>query len=286
MPFLQGGGGDPWLILDHIRQLLTVRTLEKDVKDIPEDVDVLMIVHPKDLSDETLHAIDQYVLRGGRALIFVDPHSEADRGSPTPGNPMGGGGSKNSDLAKLFEPWGIEMIPNKVVGDLPLAKKVNFRKQSRMMVADYPVWIDLAPEHMDQDDVVTAKLPNLTMASVGAIRKKEEAATELVPLIQPDDQAMLIDTVRLQLLPDVEGLLQSYQPGNETYTLAARITGNVNTAFPEGRPQKEEEQSKDQPEELKNEQTGNETSTPSLKESKEAINIIVVADTDLLQDQF
>lgn len=286
MPFLQSGGGDPWLILDQIRQLLTVRTLEKDVKDIPEDVDVLMIVHPKDLSDEILYAIDQYVLRGGRALIFVDPHSEADRGSPTPGNPMGGSGPKNSDLAKLFDVWGIEMIPNKVVGDLPLAKKVNFRKQSRMMVADYPVWIDLAPEHMDQDDIVTAKLPNLTMASVGAIRKKEEAETELVPLIQSDDQAMLIDTVRLQLLPDVEGLLQSYQPGNETYTLAARITGNVKTAFPDGRPENKEESTKDQQEEPKNEQTGNETSTPSLKESKEAINIIVVADTDLIQDQF
>jgi ABC-type uncharacterized transport system involved in gliding motility auxiliary subunit len=279
-PFMQGGGGQPWLIMDQIRQLLTVRNLEKDVTTIPEEVDVLMIVHPKQLSDPTLYAIDQFVLRGGRALVFVDPHSEADTGGGNPMNPMGGQGPKNSDLPKLFKAWGIQLVSGKVVGDLPLAKKVNFQKQSRMRVADYPIWMDLPPSYLNNEDIVTSQLPNLTMASAGAIQTKEGSETTVIPLVETDEKAMLIDASRIQFLPDVESLLKSYLPANEKYTLAARVTGTVKSAFPDGKPKgKEEEREKEE---------GSETASekPHLSESVEPINVIVVADTDLLQDRF
>ena len=185
------------LILDSIREVMQVKPLEKDVTDIPEDVEVLMVVHPKKLSDATLYAIDQFVLRGGRALVFVDPHSEADRIPSNPRNPMGMQGPRNSDLGKVFDAWGIELVKGKVVGDLPLAKKVNFQKQSRTYVADYPIWIDLTPQHLDSDDVVTAQLPSLTMASAGILQKKEGSDIEFTFLVETDDRAMQIDTSRL-----------------------------------------------------------------------------------------
>jgi len=284
MGFMQGqGGSPPWMILDSIREVMQVKPLEKDVTDIPEDIEVLMVVHPKNFSDATLYAIDQFVLRGGRALVFVDPHSEADRIPSNPRNPMGMQGPRNSDLGKVFDAWGIELVKGKVVGDLPLAKKVNFQKQSRTFVADYPIWIDLTPQHFDPDDVVTAQLPSLTMASAGILQKKEGSDIEFIPLVETDDRAMQIDTSRLMFMPDIEGLLRSYRPEGKKFTLAARLTGKVKTAFPEGKPKSEDPESTD-PEAIENNQESEDT--PHLTESTEPINVIVVADTDMLQDRF
>ena len=282
MPFPQAPGGSaPWMIMDSIRELMEVKVLDKAVTEIPEAVDVLMVVHPKQLGEPTLYAIDQFVLRGGRAVVFVDPHSEADRVLPNPQNPMGMQAPRNSDLGRVFDAWGIELVDEKVVGDLPLAKKVNFQKQSRMMVADYPVWIDLTPRQLNAEDVVTAKLPNLTMASAGVLRKKEGSATEWTPLVETDEQAMQIDAARLRMMPDVEGLLRDYRPEGEPLTLAARLTGKVKTAFPDGRPEAADADPSGNPGADKASKQ-----PPHLAESADPINVIVVADTDMLQDRF
>ena len=282
MPFMGGQGGTgPWMIMESIRDVMQVTPLDKDVTDIPEDVAVLMVVHPKGLGEPTLYAIDQFVLRGGRALVFVDPHSEADRIPPNPQNPMGMQGPRNSDLGKVFESWGIELVKGKVAGDLPLAKKVNFQTGSRTFVADYPIWIDLPPQSLNAEDVVTAKLPSLTMASAGILKKREGSDVQVTPLVETDERAMQIDTSRLTFMPDIQGLLQEYRPEGEKLTLAARLTGKVNTAFPEGRPPVEKSEQSDNPD-VENESREH----PHLAESAEPINVIVVADTDVLQDRF
>ncbi len=285
MAFLrEQGGGAPWMILDSLRDVMAVRSLDTDVTDIPGEIDVLMVVHPKELGAPTLYAIDQFVLRGGRALVFVDPHSEADFIPPNPRNPMGMPGLRHSDLGAVFDAWGVELVKGKVAGDLPLAKKVNFQKQSRTFVADYPVWIDLAPRHLNAKDIVTAKLPSLAMASAGILRKKEGRDMTWTPLVETDDQAMQIDVASL-MLPDVEGILRAYQPGGAPLTLAVRVTGAVRTAFPEGRPPSEE------PAPQNRDDTGETGAAPTpplphLTESSAPIQVIVVADTDMLQDRF
>ena len=282
MPFMGGQGGTgPWMIMESIRDVMQVTSLDKDVTDIPEDVAVLMVVHPKGLGEPTLYAIDQFVLRGGRALVFVDPHSEADRIPPNPQNPMGMQGPRNSDLGKVFESWGIELVKGKVAGDLPLAKKVNFQTGSRTFVADYPIWIDLPPQSLNAEDIVTAKLPSLTMASAGILKKREGSDVQVTPLVETDERAMQIDASRLTFMPDIQGLLQEYRPEGEKFTLAARLTGKVNTAFPEGRPAVEKSEQSDNPG-VENESREH----PHLAESTEPINVIVVADTDVLQDRF
>ena len=288
MPFLQQGGGEqPWLILDQIRQLMEVQTIEPDQSEIPKEVGVLMIVHPKNLSDTTLYAIDQFVLRGGRVLVFVDPHSEADRGTPNPRNPMGGSGPKNSDLGKLFDAWGLELVKGKVVGDLPLAKKVQIQQQARLRVVDYPIWIDLRKDHINADDIITAQIANLTVASAGILRKKEGAETEFIPLIQSDEAAMQIEASRLAFMPDVTTMLRSYRPEGEKLTMAARVTGKVKTAFPDGRPKVEKEEGETKKEGAESEDELEKVEPPPhLAESKEPINVVVVADTDFLQDRF
>ena len=239
-PMMPQQGGSQWIILDHIEQLLEVKTVERNAREIPEDINVLMIVHPKNLSDATLYAIDQFVLGGGRVLVFVDPHSEADRGVPTPNNPFGGTGPKNSDLEKLFQAWGVELVKGKVVSDLPLAKKVQIQQQSRPRVVDYPVWIGLTKDYLNGEDIVTAQISNVLLASAGILVKKEGAETDFTSLIESGEEAMQMEASRLAFMPDPVSMLKDYQPGGEQLTMAARITGTVKTAFPEGRPKKEE----------------------------------------------
>jgi ABC-type uncharacterized transport system involved in gliding motility auxiliary subunit len=169
-----------------------------------------------------------------------------------------------------------------VLGDLPLAKKVQVQQQSRLQVVDYPVWIDFRQDHFSAKDIVTAQVPSITVASAGIIRKKGEIGTTIEPLIQSDEAAMQIDASRLSAMPDVNALLSNYRPEGEKFIVAARVTGTVKTAFPEGKP-KDAAQKGDTPEtaqEIQAETRGH------LTESKDPINVIVVADTDILQDRF
>ena len=280
----QRGGSQPWLIVTHIEQMFEIKKIESTASTIPEEVSVLMVVHPKTLGDPTLYAIDQFVLHGGHAMIFVDPLAESDSGGGNPMNPMGGGGPRNSDLPKLFEAWGLEMVKGKVLGDLPLAKKVQIQQQARMQVVDYPVWVDFRQEHFSQDDIVTAQVPSITMASAGILQKKGDVGTELTPLIQSDEAAMKIDASLLSFMPDLGAILSSYKPENEKMMVATRVTGNVKTAFPDGKPQEpaKEGEAKSSPSIDSDEKP----SQPHLSESKDPINVIVVADTDILQDKF
>jgi ABC-type uncharacterized transport system involved in gliding motility auxiliary subunit len=284
MPMMQqSGGSQPWLIVTHIEQMFEIKKIEPTVSEIPGDVSVLMVVHPKTLGDPILYAIDQFVLHGGHAMIFVDPLAESDSGGGNPMNPMGGG-PRNSDLPKLFDAWGLEMVKGKVLGDLPLAKKVQIQQQARMQVVDYPVWIDFRPEHFSGDDIVTAQVPAITMASAGILQKKGEVGTELTPLIQSDEAAMKIDASRLSFMPDIGSILSSYKPEGEKMIVAARVTGKVKTAFPDGQPA--EPVTEDDPNSPPTSETEKAEPTPHVAESKDPINVIVVADTDILQDKF
>jgi ABC-type uncharacterized transport system involved in gliding motility auxiliary subunit len=253
---IQGDRDSSWMIVDHLSQLFEIRQLETD---IDEDVDVLMLVHPKDLSDDTLYAIDQFVLKGGKAIVFVDPYSEAYKPPTDPKNPLAAmQAPRNSDLSKLFDAWGIEIVAEKVVGDLRAAKKVQMQKGNSAIVVTYPVWMDLnAQRNFNKSDIITAKLDNMILATPGAIIKKGDVATKIIPLIETSNVAMKIDVKKLGIFSQPEDLARDFKQEGK-FTLAARVVGKVKTAFPD----KED----------------------SVKESE--INVIVVADTDLLQDKF
>ena len=290
MPGLSQGLPRPWIVLEQIKQLFEVKKLEADIDAIPEDVAVLMLVHPKDLSDKTLYAIDQFVLAGGRALIFVDPHSESQRGTPP------GAGTEPSDIGKLLETWGLTFDTSKVVGDLQLAERVQFNRGSRAVVVDYPVWIKLPPELLDENDIVTAKLGSITLATPGSLVPKEDSATTVETLMKTSQAAMEIDAIRLGMTTDPQELLRKYQPANKSFILAARITGKISTAFPEGPPAEEPtedsaedsgtSESANDSEENTTQASASKEDKPHLTESSDGVNLIIVADTDLLQDRF
>jgi len=283
---LRGATAPAWAVMEQVEKLFEVKTVETDAAQIPHDVDVLLLVHPKALSDSTLYAIDQFVLGGGRALVFVDPHSESER-APPQAMPMMPA-SRSSELTKLLSAWGVESEPGKVVGDLQLAVKVRMQRQQQVLTIDYPVWLNTLPELFDPNDTVTAELGNVTFATPGYIQPLENATTTFRPLIATTENATLFDAKRL-LDPnaDPEQLLRDYVPAGHAMVLAARIEGPVKTAFADGPPPvKTEGGVAAEVSGGNKDENAEKESREHLTESKEDINVIVVADTDVLADRF
>lgn len=248
----------PWMVLEQIRQLFHIESLERNVDMIPANVSVLMLVHPKALPEPTLYAIDQFVMRGGKLLVFLDPYSEADPGIAfMPGEP---GDGKGSNLTPLLKAWGVRMAPDQVVLDAANAMSVGVGEERRPV--RHPGWLSLPQQTMDADDVTTASLESLTMATAGFLEPLENATTRFTPLVQSSTYAMPIEAQRFATLENPEVLLRDLEPTGERYTLVARIQGPAHSAYPDG---------------IEGRKDG-------LKDSA-SINVIAVADTDLLSDR-
>lgn len=263
------GKTQPWFILTQIKRSFDVQDLGKAPDSIPENVDVLMIVHPKQLEEKTLFAIDQYVLGGGRVLAFLDPFAEGDLSIEKPAESGSGLDSvtsaRASDLGPLLAAWGVEQMPYMVAADRQAATRIksSVGGQDRGVV-DYVAWLSLRGENFNHEDFVSGRLQSLAMGSAGILRKLPGAKTNFTPLVSTSDQSMPIDAASIQFFTSPEELLQAYVPGGEPFVVAARISGDVVSAFPEG---------------IDGAEAG-------LTQSSEPANVIIVADTDLLRDMF
>ncbi|WP_341909900.1 Gldg family protein [Ferrovibrio terrae] len=279
LPLEYGPGGmmaamrgqmQPYLILEQIKQFFQVKMLDASKpEEIDDKLSTLILAHPKDLSPQVQYAIDQYVLKGGRLIVFADPYSETMAAMPNPmtGQPMPGG-DQSSLLPELFKAWGIEVQAGKFVADLSMAQRVQTGRPGAAAVADYIPWLAIPGERLSQDDVVTAELTQINAASMGAIRKLDGATTTLTPLITSSKQAMLMDTADLQGDPNPQVLAEKFKATGEIYTMAARISGSARTAFPGGAP------------------ADAKTAGPQVTDSAKPINVLLVADADMLDDRF
>ena len=145
----------PQMVMEQIREFFDVKTLEKDLKEIPADIDVLMLVQPEGLTPDAAYAIDQYALKGGKVLVFIDPLAEtAQRGNPMgmPGMPPDTG-----EMEKLLKSWGVAYDPKKIAADISYARRVQFGGGTRANVTDYVVWLSLDKNTLDQRDVLSAR---------------------------------------------------------------------------------------------------------------------------------
>ncbi len=263
---------DSWILAEQIGGLFELRRVATSVDQIEEDIDVLMLVHPKDLPEKTLYAIDQFVLGGGKALIFVDPRAEMDRPA-NPSDPMAAmQASQSSDLARLFEAWGVEYSPDQIVGDKQFALSITMRP------GEAPVrhvgMLGLTGDSFDQDDVVSGGLDQINVAMIGYFSKAEDAAIELIPLLESSADAMPIAADRMRFLSDPNELLDEFQATGERYVLAARINGELSTAFPDGAPAGAAAEA-DEPAQKPEHRSA----------SDDAVSMILVADTDILTDR-
>ena len=261
----QGQNAKPMAVLEQLRQLYDVELLPAALDAVPTGTDVLMLAQPQNLPQQTLYAIDQFVLQGGRAIVFADPYSELlARGGHR------AGGAADSGLALLFKAWGLKLLPDTVAADRQAARRVMVpdANGSSGQPMDYVAWLDLRAGELNRDDVITASLRQVTMASAGILEPVAGASTKLDPLITTSPDAMKLRVEQVAALPDVGGLLTHFKPDDTRYVLAAHVTGEADTAFPDGPPQ------------------ASRATGELLRHSLHPLNLVVVADSDMLDDRF
>ena len=290
---MTGRPPQPWLILERIEELFEVRRLSPaDLERVEDDVDVLMVVHPKELSDGARYAIDQFVLGGGRALVFVDPNAEADMVPSVPGLPPIPG---KSELEDLLAAWGLELDTTRTVGDMQIGVDVQAQVGDRVASIRYPVWLNVPAPLLNREDVVTAQLGNLTFGTAGALVPRPDAGVTVTPLASTTPMgAGLVDTNLVGAMANLERLLRDFRPDGAAYLLAVRVGGKAQSAFAEGPPETGSEQMTETGEgegagstSAGDEEAAGADETPAPAHIGEGeINLVVVGDTDLLQDQF
>ncbi len=266
---MTGQMGEQWPVLSQIEQLFTVRTLTADIDHIDKDVDVLMVVHPKQLPPKTLYAIDQFVMRGGRMLLFVDPDSGADTSGQDPSNPFAGAmANHSSNLQPLLSAWGIDYDPTKVIGDLALGLEV--RSSLQAPPTRHIGILGLRRDDMDPKDVVTSSLDVINVATAGFLSASPGTKTTIEPLLRTSASAAPIPAQRFNALSDPSSLRDGFKSTGSRYALAVRLTGPLPSAFPQGAPP-DQKPAAGPP-------------APHLSQSAVPANIVVVADTDILMD--
>jgi ABC-type uncharacterized transport system involved in gliding motility auxiliary subunit len=266
---MTGQQGEPWPVLAELEQLFTIRTVAPNVDQIDKDVDVLMLVHPKDLGQKTLYAIDQFVMRGGRVLLFLDPNSSADMTGQDPSNPFAGAmANHSSNLAPLLAAWGVDYDPTKVIGDLELGLQV--RSSAQGALTRHIGILGLHRDNMDRKDVDTASLETINVAMAGFLTPRTGATTKFEPLLMSSASAEPLPASRFTPMTDPATLREGFKPTGTRYAIAARITGPVSSAYPQGSPAAEKPASG--------------PPVAHLAKSSVPVNIVIVADTDMLME--
>jgi len=263
----------PWVVLQQLEQLFDVEQLSGNVRIIDDAIDVLILVQPRSLSDDTLYAIDQFVLRGGRALFFVDPLAEHGQLQSLMSGDIA---SDAPNLSKLFDAWGVEFSNDKVLLDYQNAMVVpdkHNRPGQHLGIQGF------GQKSFMTDDVFFKDLEKVLFSSSGVVKAKEGSTTQFTPIIQSSNEAMLVDKSLFQSILNPRQLFESFQSTGEVYTVAARIQGSVKSAFDKapasGTAKKKGEDGVKEYLEL----------PEHLVDSKQDIQVIIFTDTDVLSDR-
>ncbi|MGH8259890.1 MAG: Gldg family protein [Steroidobacteraceae bacterium] len=257
----------PWIVMEQARQLFDVHSIDMSATKIDPDVSVLVLVHPKHLSPATQYAIDQYALHGGHILAFVDPLAEQDQSGANPSNPMAAmTADRSSHLGKLLAAWGVGFDPKQVIGDADHALSVTMH-QGQPPVRHLGI-LGLDSGSINHQDVITSGLSEVNVETAGILTPEKGATTTFEPLLQTGTDAAPIPASRFRMLLDPATLQDGFHPTGERYTIAARITGSVKSAFPDGPPAGVKPI----------------VGVTPLKASVKPLDLVVVADSDVLAD--
>ena len=258
-------GQQPYQILTQLRQFYNVKMLTGEEYTIDPSIDVLMLVQPDDLPEQNLYAIDQFVMRGGHVLALVDPFSESAQAATQVA------GDFSAKIDGLLRSWGVELVKDRIVGDPDAARQVSLPQEGgRQQVLPYLPWLSLTPANVDQSEPAVADLDVVNLMSAGALRPIADATTTFQPLLQTGPNAALLDAAPIRAYPDPVAILRTFQPGGQRLTLAARITGSAPSAYTA--PPLSSDPAAPDPKAY-------------LAQSAQPLNVVVIADSDLLEDQ-
>ena len=254
----------PFFIYQTLSEFFNVVDLSLEVSEIPENIDQLLIVHPKSLSDITLYAIDQFVMTGKGVTIFTDPFSEFDSNLSKPESEKD---FSNSNLSRLFKSWGFDMKPGMVIGDIVNGRKVSLGPSNDQKIVTYVLWLAIQQNLLSNTDIITSNLDYIFLKSAGSIENLNTNSSLIIePLISTSKESMLIERYKMQFRADPEQLLKDFESQDKSYIIGARIKGELDSAFTM--------------EDIKKIELDTKQHINNIKDA----NIILFADTDLLSD--
>jgi ABC-type uncharacterized transport system involved in gliding motility auxiliary subunit len=249
-----------WVFFQQLEQTFSIEKIEMTASELPIGIDLLFVIHPKDIPESLLFSIDQFIMKGGKMLAFVDPLAELDR--PAQANPMmpSPPTSQASDLNRLMAHWGVSLREGMVLGDSQTALTVG--GPGGVSVRHLAI-VGMGSDNFSHDDVVTADLENINMATAGIIDVDEGSSLRVDPLIRSSEHSMPLDSLQFQFLRNPEDLQKAFSATGEQYLVAARLSGKAGSTFPEGF----------------------DGYTGELVAETDELNVILVADTDILSDR-
>jgi len=252
---------EPWVLANELRRDFDVRLVNMTAAEIDQDIAVLLLIHPRDIAERTEYALDQFVLRGGKLVAFVDPYAYFDQLPMPPGMPPQ---VSDSTLPRLFKAWGVTMDPGKVIADVVFASGEGQRYT--------PTVLSLNRTAFARDDVVTGQIETLLYAFGGAFEAQPAAGLTVTELVKSSPNSMLIDDAKATAAG--QEATRDFAPGGKSLPLALRLAGRFRTAFPGGKP--EDKAAQPAP-----------AAAPAaahLSQSARDNAVVLVADTDMLQD--
>ena len=256
----------PWFFIEELGKTYDLIRVAPDADRIDPEANLLLLFHPRGMSDALTYAVDQYVLGGGNAIVFADPLSLLD--DPR----MGAGGSIPERLLKA---WGVTMPEGKAVADYTYATRLRNRDNQ---VENNPMWLSVPAAGFSVDNLITVNLESMLMPIAGAIETLPDTPYHVEPLIVSSPNNQLVDAFAHNL--DVEALRQDFKPSGIVRNLAVRISGKFKTAFPDGKPKSAAETG------AAGDGSGTAAAAAPLKEGKAESVVVVVGDSDLLYDGY
>jgi ABC-2 type transport system permease protein len=297
---MQGQQPQPaWGIVSHLKQSYDISSIPADTQEI-KDIDILMVIHPKNLSEKAQWAIDQFVLKGGPTVIYQDPHAVIDKPNPMQ-RQMGAEQSSSSGLPALLTAWGLEMPENTFAGDLALTDERPMRPNEKPVAVIPLVRLQRDKGSFNSDVPITAQLNTVQMFFSGILRQlpkpaaaapKEEAApsnVKLTPLLTTTAKgnAWKVSSPFELMSGDFSQYVRKFTPGTEPVAMGYLVTGRPKSAFPNGIevPVETPEANPDDP--AKKPEDKKETKTQKLTGLTEAsadCAVVVYADVDFISD--
>jgi ABC-type uncharacterized transport system involved in gliding motility auxiliary subunit len=253
---------EPWVLAGELKREFEVKEVPMSATEIDRELQVLLVVHPRDIQPQAEYALDQFVLRGGKLVAFVDPYAYFDQMPTMPGVPPM---ATSSTLPTLFKAWGVEMNASRVIADVVFASGQGARYT--------PTVLSLNRTAFSRDDIVTAQIETLLYAFGGAFEAKPAEGLKVAALVTSSPNSMLVDNALATKAGDEA--TKSFQPSGKSLPLALRLAGKFRTAFPEGPPAEPAPKGKPKP-------VG--APRPQLKEAAKDNSVVLVADMDMLAD--
>ncbi len=267
-------GQSPWVFVNELKNDFEVKQVEMTAETIDDAIKVLLVVHPKQVTDNAQYAIDQFLMRGGKLIAFLDPLSIVDSRSSA-GNPMQRAAQGGSTLDKLLKAWGLEFDANKVVADANYVTRIN-RGMGREEVV--PTVLSMDSRGIAQGDVTTSQIDNILLPFAGGFTGTPVSGLTQTVLLKTTTQSQFVEKFMAEMAG--EQVMKDFSPSGKEVSLAVRLTGKFKTAFPDGKPggaAKTDDAKKDEPAP---------EAASSLKESKVESVVILVGDSDFVFDEF